>query len=84
MHSEMAVASMTVSPRLRTSMYSSVSNFTASGFSIGSESYTPSTFVPLRMASALISRARCAAVVSVEKNGTPMPAAKMTTRPFSR
>ena len=35
-------------------------------------------------ASASISRARWAAVVSVEKYGMPMPAPKMTTRPFSR
>ena len=35
-------------------------------------------------ASASISRARWAAVVSVEKYGMPIPAPKMTTRPFSR
>ena len=32
----------------------------------------------------MISRARWAAQVSVEKYGTPRPAAKITTRPFSR
>ena len=44
----------------------------------------PSTFVALRMTSALISMARKAAVVSVEKYGLPVPAAKITTRFFSR
>ena len=33
--------------------------------------------------SAPISEARSAAVVSVEKYGEPVPAAKMTMRPFS-
>ena len=42
----------------------------------------PSTLVPLRMTSALISIARSAAAVSVVKYGLPVPAAKMTTRPF--
>jgi hypothetical protein len=83
-HSEMAVASMTASPRVSTSVYSMVSNLCASGCRTGSASYTPSTLVPLSRASALISSDRCAEVVSVEKNGTPRPAAKMTTRPFSR
>jgi hypothetical protein len=48
--------------------------------------YTPSTpeWVPFRMASASISAARRAAVVSVVKNGLPVPPAKITTRPFSR
>ena len=36
------------------------------------------------MHSASISSARSAAVVSVVKYGLPVPAAKMTTRPFSR
>ena len=44
----------------------------------------PSTFVPLRMTSAFISIARRAAAVSVVKYGLPVPAAKTTTRPFSR
>ena len=38
----------------------------------------------MRIASALISSARNAAAVSVVKNGLPVPAAKITTRPFSR
>ena len=46
--------------------------------------YTPSTALAIRTTSALISRARWAAVVSVEKYGMPMPAPKITTRPFSR
>ncbi len=62
----------------------SSSNIFASGLVSGSESYTPSTLVALSTTSALISTARRAAVVSVVKNGLPVPAAKMTTRPFSR
>ena len=54
------------------------------GSTSGSALYTPSTFVPFRMASAPISNARWAAVVSVEKKGAPIPAAKITIRPFSR
>ena len=47
--------------------------------------YTPSTpFLAIRMASAWISSARRAAAVSVVKNGLPVPAAKITTRAFSR
>ena len=46
--------------------------------------YTPSTFVAFSKTFAPISLARNAAAVSVEKNGLPVPAAKMTTRPFSR
>ena len=38
----------------------------------------------MRIASAPISSARSAAAVSVVKNGLPVPAAKITTRPFSR
>ena len=37
-----------------------------------------------RIVSAWISSARRAAAVSVEKNGLPVPAAKITIRPFSR
>ena len=44
----------------------------------------PSTLVALRMTSASISRARSTAAVSVEKNGLPVPPAKITSRPFSR
>ena len=40
--------------------------------------------VALKTTSALISLARSAAVVSVEKNGLPVPAAKITTRPSLR
>jgi hypothetical protein len=42
----------------------------------------PSTFVAFMIASAPISTARSAPAVSVVKNGLPVPAAKMTTRPF--
>src|SRR3990167_2022199 len=44
----------------------------------------PSTFVAFMIASAPISTARSAPAVSVVKNGLPVPAAKITTRPFSR
>src|SRR6266542_3203375 len=44
----------------------------------------PSTLVAFRMTSAPISTARSAPAVSVVKNGLPVPAAKITTRPFSR
>jgi hypothetical protein len=40
--------------------------------------------VALSSTSAWISIARSAAAVSVVKNGLPVPAAKMTIRPFSR
>ena len=46
---------------------------------------SPSTpFFATSTSSALISSARCAATVSVEKYGRPAPAPKMTMRPFSR
>ena len=38
----------------------------------------------MRMISACISSARSAAAVSEVKNGLPVPAAKITMRPFSR
>jgi hypothetical protein len=44
----------------------------------------PSTLVPLSRQSAWISEARRAAALSVVKKGLPVPAAKITTRPFSR
>ena len=44
----------------------------------------PSTLVALSSTSAWISIARSDAAVSVVKYGLPVPAAKMTTRPFSR
>ena len=57
----------------------------ASGLVRGSPSRTPSTpCFAIRIASALISSARRAAAVSVVKYGLPVPAAKITTRPFSR
>src|SRR4030065_426241 len=58
-------------------------NFLAFLWTRGSFSYTPSTRVAFKMASALISIARGAAAVSVVKYGLPVPAAKMTTLPFS-
>ena len=49
----------------------------------GSAVYTPSTlFFAIKITSASISAARNAAVVSVEKYGFPVPAAKITTRFF--
>ena len=44
----------------------------------------PLTLVALSSRSALISIARRLAAVSVVKNGLPVPAARMQTRPFSR
>ena len=44
----------------------------------------PSTFVAFMITSALISSARKAAAVSVVKYGLPVPAPKITARPFSR
>src|SRR5581483_3466659 len=85
MQSERAVVSMTFSPRsIACRCVSSGISF-ASGSTRGSPSRTPSTpFFAMRIASAPISSARSAAAVSVVKNGLPVPAAKMTTRPFSR
>src|SRR5690242_15646009 len=85
MHSDSAVVSMTFRPRSIASRWVSSGIRRASGFSRGSESSTPSTpFLPIRMPCAPISSARRAAAVSVVKNGLPVPAAKITTRPFSR
>ena len=65
------------------SLYVNSSNLTALGFVLGSESYTPSAnFFAIRIASASISAARNAAVVSVEKYGLPRPAPKITIRFF--
>ena len=61
-----------------------VSSFFSSENLIGSESYIPSTLVPLRMISDFISEALKTAAVSVEKNGLPVPEAKITTLFFSR
>src|SRR5688572_14650783 len=80
-----AVASIT--PRRLSSRSRCVSSsiFFASFVVRGSASYTPSTwFLPMRMTSAPISAARSVAAVSLVKYGLPVPAAKMTTRPFSR
>ena len=63
------------------SLYVNSSNLTALGFVLGSESYTPSAnFFAIKIASASISAARNAAVVSVEKYGLPRPAPKITIR----
>ena len=85
MQSESAVVSITFNPcSIACKWVSSGRNF-ASGSSRGSPSKTPSTpFFAIRIASASISSARSAAAVSVVKYGLPVPAAKMTTRPFSR
>ena len=56
----------------------------AVGSFIGSAEYTPSTLVAFKITSALISSARNAAAESVEKKGLPVPAAKITIRPFSK
>ena len=48
--------------------------FARRGFLCGSESYTPSTVVPLNTASAFSSAARSAAAVSVVKKGLPRAA----------
>ena len=79
-----AVASATRSSRSMTSRWVISVSSSASGFSRGSSVYTPSTALAINTTSAPISSARWAAVVSVEKYGRPMPAPKMTTRPFSR
>src|SRR6185437_3637111 len=85
MQRDSAVVSMTFRPRSIASRWVSSGIRRASGFWRGSESSTPSTpFLPMRIACAPISSARSAAAVSVVKNGLPVPAAKMTTRFFSR
>src|SRR5918994_580790 len=85
MQSDSAVVSITRRPRSIASRCVSSGRNSASGSRRGSSSYTPSTsFLPMRIASAPISSARRAAAVSVVKNGLPVPAAKITTRSFSR
>src|SRR5919202_1495954 len=85
MHRVSAVRSMTRRRRSSASMCVIESISCASGSSRGSAVSTPSTpFFAIRIASAWISLARRAAAVSVVKNGLPVPAAKITTRPFSR
>ena len=54
----------------------------ADGSFSGSAVNTPSTRVPFRISSAPISAARRLAAVSVVKYGFPVPAPKITTRPF--
>jgi len=53
-------------------------------FFSGSESYTPSTLVPLRITSDSISTALRDAAESVVKKGFPVPAPKITILPFSK
>src|SRR3954470_339114 len=85
MQSDRAVESMTARRCSMASRCVSSGMKRASGLTRGSASKTPSTpFLAIRIASAWISRARRAAAVSVVKNGLPVPAAKMTMRPFSR
>ena len=85
MQSESAVESITFSPRSSASRCVSCGMNSASGSFWGSAVNTPSTpFLAIRIASAWISSARSAAAVSVVKNGLPVPAAKITTRAFSR
>ena len=78
------VISMTLMPRLITSIYDMRSSLTAAGFFLGSSVYTPSTFLAMSSTSALISAARSAAPESVEKYGLPVPHAKITMRPHSK
>src|SRR4051794_22785417 len=84
MHRLNAVASATARPRSMTSRWVIAVISSASGLVRGSAVNTPPTALAIRTTSAPISSARCAAVVSVEKYGRPMPAPKITTRPFSR
>ena len=84
MHREIEAESITFKFLLSTSRKVNRSNILASLFFIGSLSKTPSTFVAFKITSALISMARRAAAVSVEKKGFPVPAARITMRPFSK
>src|SRR5205823_8332188 len=85
MQSERAVVSITFRPRSIASRCVSSGTSFASAFSRGSPSITPSTpCFAIRIACAPISSARRAAAVSVVKYGLPVPAAKITMRPFSR
>ena len=67
LHNVIAVKSITFNSLSRTSLYDKFSYFTALSFWNGSESYTPSTFVPLIIIFALISMALSTAAVSVVK-----------------
>ena len=85
LHKVVDVASITFNSFVMISLYVNSSNLTALGFVLGSESYTPSAnFFAIKIASASISAARNAAVVSVEKYGLPRPAPKITIRFFSK
>ena len=69
LHNVVDVESITFNSFVIMSLYVNSSNLTALGFVFGSESYTPSAnfFSHQKFASASISAARNAAVVSVEK-----------------
>jgi len=67
MHKEMEVASITFRPLFKNSRNPKLLNFIAFEFFNGSDSYIPSTFVALRIASAFSSIALKAAAVSVVK-----------------
>ena len=85
LHSVTAVLSITAmlsSLSISSKLISGMSR--ASGFFTGSSLYTPSTLVAFRRQVAPISAALSAAQVSVVKKGLPVPAPKITTRPFSR
>ena len=82
LHKLIAVKSIIFKFLLITSIYEISSYFVAPGFFSGSESKTPSTLVPLMIASAFISTALNDAAVSVLKYGCPVPAPKITTLPF--
>src|SRR5215208_5436878 len=85
MQRESAVVSITFSPRSIACRWVSSGRNRALWSVRGSPSYTPRTpCFAIRIVSAPISRARSAAAVSVVKNGLPVPAAKITIRPFSR
>src|SRR5579862_5947362 len=80
-----AVVSITFNPRSIACKWVSAGINFASGSTRGSPSSTPATpCLAIRIASARTSRARSAAAVSVVKYGLPVPAAKITMRPFSR
>ena len=79
-----AVVSIIFKPFFIVSSKEISSNLIASLFFSGSSLYIPSTLVPFRITSALISIALKTAAESVVKYGLPVPDAKITTRPFSK
>ena len=83
-HIDAAVESIT--PRFfeSISLNESTSYFFASGFILGSLSYTASTFFASNITCESVSTARSAAAVSVDINGLPVPQPNITTLPFSR